>query len=459
MPPSSSGGGILSPFRSSPPLNHFQSIDGMMAPPGREGMMAPTGREGMMAPPGSSQQHGGSGGSRGMSPPSMQGGVGGMGGPMQPSMHPDSQMHGGVQDRLPLPPPSGGVGGRPPPRGTEASMYQGGVGDMTHMGPIPPARQANGGMMRQHQQQQQQSHYPFDRGPPDGMPYRNDATWGRDGYGNGGGGGGGGNVGPPGIGYNNPLSPRQQQQQSQGGFPPMPPPSHLMGGVNIGGGGISGPNNRSGMATAHEILESYKDVGDDNEIVKHARTMLISAQSMHNFTLGEGRVKTTQDFFTKAEAFSEDTNKMYKLMRMFSYQVPSGEDKRTLMQSADNLPRHCGQMQLLIQLPGMGKESTFRKVDSIIKENNQIMYRIAKIVELCFMNCKKYDLDFRGITLSKSASDGDGDGSPFGSGSGGAGSASSSMASDIGFGSSRRPTGPAPGAGGNKRTRVSFLLY
>lgn len=432
LPPTSSSGGILSPFRGPSPINHFQPMDQMMGPP-------PLGSR--MSPPGS----GGSGG----------------GGPM----HPDSQMHGPLlpQDRLQLQqPPASGIGPRPPPRGSEAAMYQGGgggPGDMTHMGPIPPARQAaNGGMMRQHMQQ---SHYPFDRGPPDGMPYRNDSAWGREGYGNNGSGG----MGPPqggpvggnggGMGYNNSMPPRQQ---SQGGFqqPLMQPPSHLGGGGSLGGPGTS---NRSGMATAHDILELYKDVGDDNEIVKHARTMLISAQSMHNFTLGEGRVKTTQDFFTKAEAFSEDANKMYKLVRMFSYQVPSGEDKRILMQSADNLPRHCGQMQLLIQLPGMGKESTFRKVDSIIKENNQIMHRVGKVVELCFMNAKKYDLDFRGITLSNGAGDGTDTGSPFGSGSGGAGSGSSSLASDIGFGSSRRSGAPAAGNGGNKRTRVSFLLY
>ena len=212
------------------------------------------------------------------------------------------------------------------------------------------------------------------------------------------------------------------------------------------------------MTTAHDILQTFKDVGEDNEILQRARGMLASAQAMHNFTLNsDGCIKTTQDFFTRAESFSEDSNKLYKLIRMFSYTVPTGEDKRIIMQAADYLPRHCGQMQLLIQLPGVGKESTFRKVDSIIKENNQIMYLIAKVVELCFVNAKKYELDFRGITLSSGAGDGDSS-SPFGSGSGGA-SASSSLDSGIGFGSSRRSAGPAAGAGGNKRTRVSFLLY
>ena len=225
------------------------------------------------------------------------------------------------------------------------------------------------------------------------------------------------------------------------------------------GGYVPHSGVQSGMAIAHEILDTFKEVADDNEILKHARGMLTSAQSMQSFTRGEGKIKTTQDFFTKAESFSEDSNKLYKLVRMFSYTVPTGEDKRILMQAADHIPRHCGQMQLLIQLPGVGKESTFRKVDSIIKENNQIMYLIARVVQLCFMNAKKYELDFRGITLSNSSGDGTDSSSTFGASSGGAGGSSSHLDSGIGFGSSRRGGAPAAGAGGNKRTRVSFLLY
>jgi hypothetical protein len=171
------------------------------------------------------------------------------------------------------------------------------------------------------------------------------------------------------------------------------------------------------------------------------------------------RIKTTQDFFTQAEFFAEESNRLYKLIRMFSYLVPTGEDKRVLMQIADHIPRHCGQMQLLIQLPGVGKESTFRKVDAIIKENNQIMYLIAKVVQICFANAKKYDLDFRGITLAGPAGGpGDDAAATFGSSGGAGGGGSSSLDTGIGFGSSRRG-GPPAAAAGNKRTRVSFLLY
>jgi hypothetical protein len=300
-----------------------------------------------------------------------------------------------------------------------------------------------------------------DRGHPDGMSHRGGPTDGTWGYG-----GGGGEFPPPYGGY-----------RGSGGFGGGGPP---------GGGYIPGSGSRSGMAAARDILDMYKDVsGEENAILKHARAMLSMAQVMHNFTQGGGSpgiipdgggpsslapphtprkvIKTTQDFFTQAEFFAEESNRLYKLIRMFSYLVPTGEDKRVLMQIADHIPRHCGQMQLLIQLPGVGKESTFRKVDAIIKENNQIMYLIAKVVQTCFANAKKYDLDFRGISLAGSAGGGGGPGgddsaATFGSSGGAGGGGSGSLDSGIGFGSSRRG-GPPAAAAGNKRTRVSFLLY
>ena len=103
----------------------------------------------------------------------------------------------------------------------------------------------------------------------------------------------------------------------------------------------------------------------------------------------------------------------------------------------------------------VGKESTFRKVDSIIKENNQIMYLIAKVVQICFANAKKYNLDFRGISLAGPNGDGSEGGPGFGAGSA---LAAASAQQDATFGSSRRGGAPAANQG-SKRTRVSFLLY
>lgn len=45
------------------------------------------------------------------------------------------------------------------------------------------------------------------------------------------------------------------------------------------------------------------------------------AFAMYQFTKGEGRLNTTQDLFTQAEYFAEEANRLYKIIRQFSYQV------------------------------------------------------------------------------------------------------------------------------------------
>lgn len=49
--------------------------------------------------------------------------------------------------------------------------------------------------------------------------------------------------------------------------------------------------------------------------------MSAMAFSMYQFTKGEGALKTTQDLFTQAEYFAEEANRLYKVIRQFSYQV------------------------------------------------------------------------------------------------------------------------------------------
>lgn len=51
--------------------------------------------------------------------------------------------------------------------------------------------------------------------------------------------------------------------------------------------------------------------------------MSAMAFSMYQFTKGEGALKTTQDLFTQAEYFAEEANRLYKVIRQFSYQVIS----------------------------------------------------------------------------------------------------------------------------------------
>lgn len=60
---------------------------------------------------------------------------------------------------------------------------------------------------------------------------------------------------------------------------------------------------------------------ENNDIVKRAKNMSSMAFSMYQFTKGEGPLKTTQDLFTQAEYFAEEANRLYKVIRQFSYQV------------------------------------------------------------------------------------------------------------------------------------------
>lgn len=67
---------------------------------------------------------------------------------------------------------------------------------------------------------------------------------------------------------------------------------------------------------------------ENNDIVKRAKNMSTMAISMYQFTKGEGTLRTTQDLFTQAEYFAEEANRLYKVVRIFSYQVPAGDSKK-----------------------------------------------------------------------------------------------------------------------------------
>lgn len=63
------------------------------------------------------------------------------------------------------------------------------------------------------------------------------------------------------------------------------------------------------------------ELEENNDIVKRAKNMSSMAFSMHEFTKGNGNLRTTQDLFTQAEYFAEEANRLYKVVRQFSYQV------------------------------------------------------------------------------------------------------------------------------------------
>ena len=178
-----------------------------------------------------------------------------------------------------------------------------------------------------------------------------------------------------------------------------------------------------------DLLNQYKDV-ENNEIIKRAKKMAIQANDMYDFTRGQGKVKTTQDLFTLAEYFAEETNVIYKVIRLFSYDVPSGEDKRTLMAIADHVPKRCQQLQQLIQSSTVGKAATFTKVDSIIREARQIINLVVTVTQMCYANANKYNLDFSNVSLEGRSTGGDDSSQPFGSSSaGGSGATSGSDSS------------------------------
>lgn len=63
------------------------------------------------------------------------------------------------------------------------------------------------------------------------------------------------------------------------------------------------------------------DLAEDNDILKRAKNMSAMAFLMYQFTKGSGSLRTTQDLFTQAEYFAEEANRLYKVLRHFSYQV------------------------------------------------------------------------------------------------------------------------------------------
>lgn len=67
--------------------------------------------------------------------------------------------------------------------------------------------------------------------------------------------------------------------------------------------------------------DKWNNADENNDIVKRAKNMSAMALAMYNFTKGEGTLKTTQDLFTQAEYFAEEANRLYKVVRQFSYQV------------------------------------------------------------------------------------------------------------------------------------------
>ncbi|XP_074598311.1 alpha-catenin related isoform X2 [Brevipalpus obovatus] len=136
---------------------------------------------------------------------------------------------------------------------------------------------------------------------------------------------------------------------------------------------------------------------EDNDIVRRAKAMSQMAFSMYQFTRGEGELKTTQDLFTQAEFFAEEANKFYKLVRHFTYQVPSGPTKKELLDHLDKVPTFVQQLQFSVKNSTVGKAATYTKVDNVIKETKNLMNYVSKTVNSCLTCSSEHNVDLRAV--------------------------------------------------------------
>ncbi|XP_031837129.1 alpha-catenin related isoform X4 [Nomia melanderi] len=145
-------------------------------------------------------------------------------------------------------------------------------------------------------------------------------------------------------------------------------------------------------AETEKWQESGSALEENNDIVKRAKNMSSMAFSMYQFTRGEGALNTTQDLFTQAEYFAEEANRLYKVVRQFSYQVPPGPHKKDLLENLDRVPTYVQQLQFTVKNPTVGKAATFTKVDNVIQETKNLMNVISKVVTTCFVCATKHNV-------------------------------------------------------------------
>ena len=65
-------------------------------------------------------------------------------------------------------------------------------------------------------------------------------------------------------------------------------------------------------------------------------------------------------------------------------QVPTGVEKKGLLEKVDEVPTRVQQLQFTVKNPTVGKAATFTKVDSVIQETKNLMNVISKVVTTCF---------------------------------------------------------------------------
>ncbi|XP_043239796.1 alpha-catulin-like isoform X3 [Amphibalanus amphitrite] len=150
------------------------------------------------------------------------------------------------------------------------------------------------------------------------------------------------------------------------------------------------------MAAEADKWQEVAGDDQDNDILRRAKAMSQMALGMYQFTRGDGTLKTTQDLFTQAEYFTEEANRLYKVVRQFSYQVPQGANKKELLEYLDQIPTHVQQLQFAVKTPTVGKAATFTKVDNVIQDTKSAMNVISRVVNICFACASKYEVSLPG---------------------------------------------------------------
>jgi hypothetical protein len=110
-------------------------------------------------------------------------------------------------------------------------------------------------------------------------------------------------------------------------------------------------------------VEANKWNEPQNEIVKLARMMSTMAFEIHLFTRGDGVLKTTHDFFNKAEEFLQLGLLFYNNVKEFMGEVPAGYMKIELVELLEKMPYNYQQLKDTLRQITSGKTATFNKVN------------------------------------------------------------------------------------------------
>lgn len=70
-------------------------------------------------------------------------------------------------------------------------------------------------------------------------------------------------------------------------------------------------------------------------------------------------------------------------------QVPAGDLKKELLAQLSRIPALVQQLQFIVKNPTVGKQATFAKVDSVIRETKSLMEAVNGVVEAT-LSCRQH---------------------------------------------------------------------